>query len=301
MRFPGDPDRPWTDTMQVCQNGHLITAFAESEPSERKPRCPQCGSMTLLACPKCQHHIPGKKHYPGVLSLTIPEPQEFCENCGAPYPWTKVSSPARADQKKGTEMNTPQLEVPVAPDPKKVFIIHGRNKDAKVAIEHFLKALKLEPIDFDELAADLGGTPFVGDIVRAGMERARGIIGLFTPDEFSALRPDFRQKNDNKVDIQRWQARPNVIFEAGMAYGMAPDNTILVTLGSEVSLFSDVSGIHILRLDNTPASRGSFRQKLIGIKCDVDQRTNAWTDPSRSGDFERCVARQRQPRDPFRN
>jgi hypothetical protein len=30
----------WTDTMQVCENGHLITRYADSQPHSRKKRCP---------------------------------------------------------------------------------------------------------------------------------------------------------------------------------------------------------------------------------------------------------------------
>lgn len=187
------------------------------------------------------------------------------------------------------------------PDPKKVFIIHGRNTAARTAVEHFLKALGLQPVDFDQLAADQGGTPFVGDIVRAGLEQAHGIIALFTSEEYAALRPDHRGGNDSGTDVMRWQARPNVIFEAGMAYGMAPKRTILATLGTDVSLFSDVAGVHILRLSNEVASRERFRHKLIGIGCEVEQRTSAWTDPMRSGDFDACISRLQggSPRDPF--
>lgn len=187
------------------------------------------------------------------------------------------------------------------PDPKKVFIIHGRNTKARVAIEHFVKALGLVPIDFDELAASQGGSVFIGDIVRAGLRQAQGIIALFTPDEFSALRPEHRGTHDKPEETQRWQARPNVIFEAGMAYGMAPERTVLITLGTDVALFSDVAGIHVVRLSNNVASRGKLRQKLIGVKCEVNQVTNSWIDPLFSGDFEKCVMdfQGGSPRDPF--
>ena len=186
------------------------------------------------------------------------------------------------------------------PDAKKVFIIHGRNVEARAAVEHFLKALKLEPIDFDELAADMG-TEFVGNIVVEGVRRAQGVVALFTPDEFAALLPAFRKTHDKPSDIMRWQARPNVIFEAGIAFGIARERSALVTLGGEVSLFSDVEGIHLLRLNNHVESRGKFRQKLIGMRCDLDTRTNAWTDPTKSGDFEACLAPLSgvSPRDPF--
>lgn len=186
-------------------------------------------------------------------------------------------------------------------DPKKVFIIHGRNVAARTALEQFLRALNLQPVDFDQLAADQGGTAFIGDIVRAGLECAQGIIALFTPDEYAGLRTDHRGPHEKSEEILRWQARPNVIFEAGMAYGMAPERTVLVTLGTDVALFSDVAGVHVVRLHNAVQSRGKLRHKLIGMKCDVDQRTDAWTDPSKSGDFDACVngLRAVSPQDPF--
>lgn len=187
-----------------------------------------------------------------------------------------------------SEDQMPANEI-ISPDKKKVFIIHGRNNNARVAIEHFVKSLGLVPIDFDELAADLGGFAFVGDIVRAGLRQAQGIIALFTPDEFATLRTEYHGKHDKAEAIERWQARPNVIFEAGMAYGMAPERTLLVTLGTDVALFSDVDGVHIVRLNNQVSSRSKLRQKLIGVKCEVNQRSDAWTDLDKSGDFENCL------------
>ena len=194
-------------------------------------------------------------------------------------------------------------EVPMPeeqPDARKVFIIHGRNENAVVAVEHFLRSLKLDPIDFDELAANVGGSAFIGDIVREGMRQAQGIVALFTADEFSSLRPEFRKSRDSKADKERWQARPNVIFEAGMAYGMAKERVFLVVLGAQVELFSDVSGIHLLHLNNSVQSRSSFRQKLIGIGCEVDQKTGLWSDYTKAGDFEGCVVLQGvKTRSPF--
>lgn len=174
-------------------------------------------------------------------------------------------------------------------DPKKVFIIHGRNVAARNAVEQFVRVLGLEPLDFDQVSADLGGSPFVGDVVRRGLELAQGVAALFTPDEFAVLRPGLVGHGEKPEEAGRWQARPNVIFEAGMAWGMMARRTVLVTLGTEVSMFSDVGGVHLVRLGNDVKSRGLFRDKLIGIGCSVDQRTTAWSEPARSGDFEACI------------
>lgn len=185
------------------------------------------------------------------------------------------------------------------PDPKKVFIIHGRNTKARKAVEQFVRALGLVPIDFEQLAAD-SGAAFVGEIVRTGLAQAQGIIALFTADEISHLRPDYHEPHDGQEDKMRWQSRPNVIFEAGMAYGSAPERTILAVLGGQTKLFSDVKGLHLTYLSNSHDSRKRLRQKLIGAKCEVDLRSDAYDDPAVAGDFDACVLPEVSTRDPFR-
>ncbi|WP_437761866.1 TIR domain-containing protein [Sorangium sp. So ce764] len=186
------------------------------------------------------------------------------------------------------------------PDPKKVFIIHGRNVKARKVVEQFVRSLGLTPIDFEQLAAD-SGAAFIGEIVRNGLTQAQGIIALFTADEIAHLRPDYHEPHDGQEDKERWQSRPNVIFEAGMAYGMAPERTILAVLGGQAKLFSDVRGMHLTFLSNNRDARKRLRQKLIGAKCDVDQRSDAYDDPAVSGDFDSCVLPEVSTRSPFRD
>src|SRR5260370_34404358 len=103
-----------------------------------------------------------------------------------------------------------------SPNPKRVFIVYGRNDKAYNAMKLFLQSLKLDPLTFDEVRNELGGAPFVGNIVRAGMDRAQAIIVLLTPDEYACLRPSLGSEHDKSEDTARWQPRPNVILEAGM-------------------------------------------------------------------------------------
>ena len=225
--------------------------------------------------------------YLRTLVSTIAEPSEPI-----------VTTPAATDQEQKTVISA--MQEPDG-DPQKVFIIHGRNIEARNAIEQFVNSLGLKVLDFDQVSANLGGSVFVGEVVRAGLQLAHGIIALFTPDEVAALHPTWRGNLERPEEVQRWQARPNVIFEAGMAYGLAQKRTVLVTLGTEVSLFSDVAGIHVIRLDNQVENRKKLRLKLIGMNCSVDKDAHAWTDPKRSGDFEACVSGLSgvSPPDPF--
>jgi len=68
-----------------------------------------------------------------------------------------------------------------SPDRKKVFIIHGRNTAARTAVEHFLKALKLEPIDFRHpLRRDGHGVRRQTSSSRDSVA-PHGIVALFHP------------------------------------------------------------------------------------------------------------------------
>jgi len=86
--------KPWYDTAQVCMNGHLITPYCESDPSEMKNFCPKCGSKTITQCLKCNTEILGKRHYPGVIGTRPKKPADYCHSCGNPYPWTEKAMEA---------------------------------------------------------------------------------------------------------------------------------------------------------------------------------------------------------------
>lgn len=189
--------------------------------------------------------------------------------------------------------------VTVRPDPKKVFLIHGRNVEAQKQMRMFLRSLGLIARPFEDIRATLPGSATITDVINKGMNDAQGVIALFTPDEFASLRPEFRKSHDPEKEKQRWQARPNVIFEAGLASGRDPDRVVWVLLG-DVELFSDVAGVHILRPRNEVKGDRTTLRNLLGggMKCDIDQESTEWHD---AGDFEACIKalQEVRPRDPF--
>lgn len=184
------------------------------------------------------------------------------------------------------------------PDRRKVFLIHGRNDAAQKEMRTFLRSLGLIARPFDDIRHGLPGNATIMDVIQAGMKESQGVIALFTADEFASLRPDFRGPNEQPREAMRWQARPNVIFEAGLAYGLAPDRFVFVLLG-DVELFSDVSGIHFYRISNDPRRRFALRQFLAnGMGCDVEHQSSEWQE---AGDFDSCVKALpgARPHDPF--
>jgi hypothetical protein len=174
-------------------------------------------------------------------------------------------------------------------DPSRVFIVFGRNYKAYNAIRLFIQSLGLSPLGFDEVRNDLGGSPFVGDIIEAGMRRAQAVVVLFTPDEYAALRPSLAGAHDKPDDLARWQSRPNVLFEAGMALMADQKRTILTVLG-DVPIASDMQGRHFLRIGNDTDSRAKLRDALSAVGCMIDQKVTNWHNVGIAGDFDACIS-----------
>jgi len=192
-----------------------------------------------------------------------------------------------------------RAKMPTPPDPKKVFVIHGRNMEARNQMGNFLRSLGLTARNFEDIRTSLGGSAKISDIIKVGMDEAQGVVALFTPDEFAALRPQWRNAKAPEEDAMRWQARPNVIFEAGMASGRDPDRVCFVLLG-DVKLFTDVAGVHILRPTNSVVGDRTHLRNLLaqGMKCSVDPYATDW---HHAGDFESCITSLDpvDPQDPF--
>jgi predicted nucleotide-binding protein len=120
------------------------------------------------------------------------------------------------------------------------------------------------------------GAPYIGDILQAAFNRAAAVVVLITPDDEAKLRDEFLHPND--PDYERrltGQARPNVLFEAGMALGHHPDRTILVEFGG-VRPFSDVAGRHTIRFTGSPESRHALAERLRAAGCDVNTGGTDW-------------------------
>lgn len=173
-------------------------------------------------------------------------------------------------------------------DTRRVFVIHGRNEPARAAFFAFLRALGLNPIEWSEAVHATGqGSPYIGDVLDAAFTGAQAVVVLQTPDDVAYLHESLTYPGDPECEAQM-QPRPNVLFEAGMAFGRYPDRTILVELG-EVKSFSDIHGRHVIRLDNSVAKRQHLATRLETAGCAVSTTGTDWhtagdlTPPPRPG------------------
>jgi CAP12/Pycsar effector protein, TIR domain len=167
-------------------------------------------------------------------------------------------------------------------DPKKVMVVHGRNRAAQRAMFEFLRDLGLKPLEWGDLIAGTGkAAPYVGEILDHAFRAATAVVVLFSPDDEGRLRAEFLEADDESYETELTpQARPNVLFEAGMALAVHPDRTILVELG-RLRPFSDVYGRHVVRLDGTEGPLIDISRRLSAAGCAVEPTDDSWKSPDR--------------------
>ncbi len=171
-----------------------------------------------------------------------------------------------------------------AKDPRNVFVVHGRNIKIRDAMFEFLRSLDLFPLDWSELVSRTGkGTPSIEEILDRAFVDAQAVVVLFTPDDEGRLRAIFRKEDDPAYEKETtYQPRLNVVFEAGIAIGRCPKRVIIVEVG-KIRSFSDISGLHIVKLDNSIKKRGELARRLQDAHCSTNPFSEKWME---AGNFE---------------
>lgn len=124
----------------------------------------------------------------------------------------------------------------------------------------------------------------------AAFSKAVAVVVMFSPDDEAKLRAEFLKATDGPDErTLMGQPSPNVLFEAGMAFGSKPDKTVLVQVG-DVRPFSDIGGRHVVHLSDSPESRQELATKLESAGCIVDLSGSDWL---REGAFSRSTEAER--------
>jgi predicted nucleotide-binding protein len=195
--------------------------------------------------------VPPKLASPEVLAAIrqataakAPTPEEVSTQRVTPAP----SAASRSQIKTGAARKVRRKR---AKNPRKVAVVHGRDTALRTSMFRFLRAIGLSPIEWSEaVKATKKASPYIGEVLDKAFEEAAAVVVLLTPDDVARFRPEFRKASDPEHEATlTGQARPNVLFEAGMAFGRHPDSTILVEIG-ELRPFSDVGGRHVVRLND---------------------------------------------------
>ena len=197
----------------------------------------------------------------------------------------KLVTGAPGHQRQADPVSTP--EKGPAADARDVFVVHGRNEAARRALFTFLRSIGLDPREWSEAVTATGKPgPYIREIVEAAFSTAQAIVVLFTPDDEARLVKSLRKADDPVHEKElTGQARPNVLFEAGMAMAGSQDRTVLVELGV-LRPFSDIDGIHKVRLNDTTQRRQDLAKRLQNAGCPVNLNGEDWHT---AGDFEAAL------------
>jgi len=194
-----------------------------------------------------------------------------------PMQQASASASASARQRPYLPETDSEQRQAMTGDRRNVFLVHGRDNAARTDMVALLRALDLRVVSWRDAAARAGGgTPYTGDVVRAGMDLAAAVVVLLTPDDVGYVRPEFRQERDGPDDLRpTGQARLNVIFEAGMAMARDRDKVVIVEVGATRAL-SDTAGLNVVRLDDGIEARRDLAGRLRAAHLDVDTDREEW-------------------------
>jgi hypothetical protein len=164
-------------------------------------------------------------------------------------------------------------------DEAAVMVVHGQDEEAALALFDWLRRIGLRPREWAQLRrSTANSSPFIGEVLEQAFQESQAVVVLFTPDEHVALRHELT----GRAEGWRLQARPNVLFEAGMAFATHPARTVLVVLGPQ-ELPSDLAGRHYVRL-GSPAGLHDLASRLETAGCPVDLSGDQWLDATRFPD-----------------
>jgi hypothetical protein len=164
---------------------------------------------------------------------------------------------------------------------RRVMVAYGRDGAVNRALFAWLRSVDLRPQEWSELIVATGsGSPYTGAVLDRALEIVQAVVVLFTPDDLVRLRDDLLADHDGPEEREvRGQPRPNVLYEAGLAFGRHPDQTVIVEYGRLRGL-SDLFGRHAVRLELGISALQDLAARLRAAGCAVNTDGTAWLDPS---------------------
>jgi predicted nucleotide-binding protein len=187
------------------------------------------------------------------------------------------------------------VTVTAGPDTERrnVFVVYGRDHEARRAVFDFLRSLGLRPLEWEELVQATGKmAPFLCETVRTGLEMATAVVVLLTPEDVVRLHPDLHEPGDNLSETcDALQARPNVLLELGMALAAKPDATLILIAGEHRTV-TDLGGMSYVTLSGDPDCRTRIANRLRVAGCAVSPVGTDWLT---AGNFAGMAAQYRAP------
>ena len=185
-------------------------------------------------------YIRGLKDAGSILESMIEEIQEYWEDDDS-----ESSSALRGDDVSATAT-------------REVFVIHGRDNEAKQTVARFLEGLELDPIILHDQANQ--GRTIIEKL--DGHAQVGFAIALLTPDDVGRLR--------EREDDLKPRARQNVIFEFGYFTGRLGRKRVCALVKDNVDLPSDYDGVVYIQMDDSDGWKLQLIRELRNAGFSVD-------------------------------
>jgi predicted nucleotide-binding protein len=181
---------------------------------------------------------------------------------------------------------------------RSVFVVYGRDEQARLAIFRLLRDLDLRPLEWEPLVrGGKGGiTPFLGQVVADAPSQAQAAVVILTPDDEVMLHQELRHPHEDQFELHpAMQARPNVLIELGIVLAVYPENTIIVEFG-DMRPIADLAGRNVIRFhEGTPVAETARKiaGRLEKAECALNDSGNDWLNAEA---FTNMQAYYRKPR-----
>jgi predicted nucleotide-binding protein len=172
---------------------------------------------------------------------------------------------------RSKRLDSSRFTMPLLPrKPNDIFLVQGRDAKATEGLKAVLRAADLRPIEWEEARSWTGSPmPFTLQVLEAAFERVGAVVVLFTPDDGVKLREDLLGEGD--PDYERdggFQARPNVLVEAGMSLALHRNRTVIVEIGRGMRPTTDLDGLNVVRFSGDAADRAKLIGRLKDCGCE---------------------------------
>lgn len=147
----------------------------------------------------------------------------------------------------------------VARNKRKVFIVHGRDNEAKQEVARFIEALGLQSIILHEQAS--AGMTIIEKIERYSNEADFALV-LYTPCDLG------RGVHETKVH-PRHRARQNVVFEHGYLMAKLGRENVCALVKGDIETPNDISGVVYVGFDGQGAWKAEVAKELTSCGYEI--------------------------------
>ena len=143
-----------------------------------------------------------------------------------------------------------------------VFIVHGRDDEAKVMVARFAEKLGIEATILHEKPSS--GLTIIEKIEKYAAEAGFAIV-LITPDDLGSLK-------DNRDEEPNPRARQNVVFELGYFMGKLGRGRVCPLFKGEVEKPSDIDGIVYVPMDSSDGWQLKLAKEMNHAGLPIDPK-----------------------------